>query len=256
MDAVFKALGDETRRHLLDRLRERDGQTLAELEATLGMTRFGVMKHLKVLEAASLVVTRRSGRFKHHYLNAAPLQEVIDRWIEPLVLKPMAREVLDLKARLEGETEMTTMTETRPDYVLETWIRTDPDTLWKALTEGEMTARYHFAKARFEADLRVGGAYSFVTPEGVRMLSGDFIDIQPGKRLEMTFVPGWMGPDPVASRYVYEIEAAGDACKLTVLHFGLPADQGGVREGWSKVVASLKSYLETGEGLSFPPAAA
>ncbi|MEM7567203.1 MAG: metalloregulator ArsR/SmtB family transcription factor, partial [Pseudomonadota bacterium] len=70
MDAIFKALGDGTRRHILDRLRARDGQTLTELEADLGMTRFGVMKHLKVLEEAGLVTTRKVGRFKHHYLNA------------------------------------------------------------------------------------------------------------------------------------------------------------------------------------------
>ena len=108
MDAIFKALSDETRRQVLDTLRERDGQTLTELEASLAkkgveMTRFGVMKHLKILEAASLVVTRKQGRFKYHYLNAVPLQEILDRWIEPLTQKPMARIALDLKAKLEGK---------------------------------------------------------------------------------------------------------------------------------------------------------
>ena len=108
MDAIFKALADDTRRQLLDILHERDGQTLGELETSVAkagfeMTRFGVMKHLKVLEAASLVVTRKQGRFKYHYFNAVPLQEVIDRWIEPLTQKPMARVALDLKARLEGQ---------------------------------------------------------------------------------------------------------------------------------------------------------
>jgi DNA-binding transcriptional ArsR family regulator len=83
VDAVFKALSDPTRRALLDALRDRAGLTLTELEQGLGMTRFGVMKHLKVLEAASLVVTRKDGRFKRHYLNAAPIQEVADRWIAP-----------------------------------------------------------------------------------------------------------------------------------------------------------------------------
>ena len=108
MDAIFKALSDETRRQVLDVLRQRDGQTLGELEASLEklgvvMTRFGVMKHLKILEAASLVVTRKQGRFKYHYLNAVPLQEILDRWIEPLTQKPMARIALDLKAKLEGK---------------------------------------------------------------------------------------------------------------------------------------------------------
>ena len=108
MDAIFKALADDTRRLILDVLREQDGQTLQDLELSLAgqgveMTRFGVMKHLKVLEAASLVISRKQGRFKYHYLNVVPLQEVIDRWIEPLTQKPLARATLDLKAKLEGK---------------------------------------------------------------------------------------------------------------------------------------------------------
>lgn len=103
MEAVFKALGDETRRLLLDRLRERDGQTLTELESAIGMTRFGVMKHLNVLEAANLIVTRKSGRSKYHYLNAAPLQMIVDRWIAPITQQAAARALLDLKAELERQ---------------------------------------------------------------------------------------------------------------------------------------------------------
>ena len=108
MDAIFKALADDTRRMILDVLRDQDGQTLGELEASLEaqgveMTRFGVMKHLKVLEGVSLVISRKQGRFKYHYLNVVPLQQVIDRWIEPLTQKPLARATLDLKAKLEGK---------------------------------------------------------------------------------------------------------------------------------------------------------
>ena len=108
MDAIFKALADDTRRQILDILRQRDGQTLGELEAAIAlvgveMTRFGVMKHLKMLEAASLVISRKQGRFKYHYLNVVPLQEVMDRWIEPLTQKPLARATLGLKAKLEGK---------------------------------------------------------------------------------------------------------------------------------------------------------
>ena len=81
-DRVFKALADTTRRHLLDRLFERDGRTLSELESELEMTRFGVMKHLRVLEDAGLVVTRRSGREKLHFLNPVPIRLIHDRWID------------------------------------------------------------------------------------------------------------------------------------------------------------------------------
>jgi DNA-binding transcriptional ArsR family regulator len=99
-DLVFKALADPSRRHLLDVLHERDGQTLGELEQTLQMTRFGVMKHLKVLEAAGLVLSRKSGREKFHYLNAVPIQQIHERWID----KYREREVsalLELKKSLE-----------------------------------------------------------------------------------------------------------------------------------------------------------
>jgi DNA-binding transcriptional ArsR family regulator len=81
-DPVFKALADPTRRHLLDRLFERDGRTLTELESELEMTRFGVMKHLRVLEEAGLIVTRRSGREKLHFLNEVPIRLIHDRWID------------------------------------------------------------------------------------------------------------------------------------------------------------------------------
>jgi len=97
---VFKALGDPTRRHLLDRLFERDGRTLTELESELEMTRFGVMKHLRLLEEAGLVVARRQGREKLHFLNPVPIRQIHDRWIS----KYRAHEVsalLDLKTSLE-----------------------------------------------------------------------------------------------------------------------------------------------------------
>ena len=101
-DRVFKALADPTRRFLLDRLFERDGRTLTELEAGLEMTRFGVMKHLRVLEEASLVVTRRSGREKLHFLNPVPIRLIHDRWIDKY-REPRAAALADLKGELEEE---------------------------------------------------------------------------------------------------------------------------------------------------------
>jgi DNA-binding transcriptional ArsR family regulator len=100
-DRVFKALADSTRRHLLDRLFERDGRTLTELESELEMTRFGVMKHLRVLEDAGLVVTRRSGREKHHYLNPVPVRLIHDRWIDKYTERRVSA-LADLKTELEG----------------------------------------------------------------------------------------------------------------------------------------------------------
>jgi DNA-binding transcriptional ArsR family regulator len=99
-DPVFKALADPTRRLLLDRLYERDGRSLTELESELAMTRFGVMKHLRVLEDAGLVVTRRSGREKLHYLNPVPIRLIHDRWIDKYAERRVSA-LADLKHKLE-----------------------------------------------------------------------------------------------------------------------------------------------------------
>jgi DNA-binding transcriptional ArsR family regulator len=99
-DRVFKALADPTRRHLLDQLFDRDGRTLTELETELAMTRFGVMKHLRVLEDAGLVVSRRSGREKLHFLNPIPIRLIHDRWIDKYTERKVAA-LLDLKNELE-----------------------------------------------------------------------------------------------------------------------------------------------------------
>src|SRR5919112_4807442 len=116
MDEVFKALADPTRRSLLDELFERDGQTLGALERRLPMTRFGVMKHLKVLEQARLVVTRRRGREKLHFLNAVPIRLMYERWVSKYA-EPWAATLTDLKAELE----------TQMEKVYEIYIRTTPE---------------------------------------------------------------------------------------------------------------------------------
>ena len=101
-DLVFKALADPTRRLLLDRLFERDGRTLTELESEVDMTRFGVMKHLRLLEDAGLVVTRKSGREKLHFLNPVPIRQIHDRWIDKFTERQVTA-LIDLKAELENK---------------------------------------------------------------------------------------------------------------------------------------------------------
>ena len=244
MDTIFKALSDPARRTLLDALRRRDGQSLQELTELLEMSRFGVMKHLGVLEDAGLIVTRKKGRFKYHYLNALPLQQAIDRWIEPLLVKPAARAVLNLKSQLEGTTQMS-----KPDFMMQTFIRCTQDALWDALTEPSSMAAYHFMCSRVEGDAREGGKVDWIKPDGEPMLSQELTKVTPKSRIEATFEPHFFGPDAPASRMVYMIEAQGEACKLTIEHYDLPAGQDGVAEGWARLAASLKSWLETGTPL-------
>jgi uncharacterized protein YndB with AHSA1/START domain/DNA-binding transcriptional ArsR family regulator len=249
MDLIFKALSDGTRRSFLDQLRKRDGQTVSELEAAASLSRFGVMKHLNILEAANLIVTRKAGRFKYHYLNAAPLQEVIDRWIEPLIQQPLTRAILDLKADIERNLTMTK--NTKPDFVIETYIRATPEAIWEALTSADLSKRYYIAGASIHGAMLDNTDYQYLTPDGHPILTGKILSAVPPKYLEMTFQPSWMGPNAQASRISYELEHTGETTKLTILHFELPESQNGVKKGWAKITASLKSLLETGEALTF-----
>lgn len=245
MDMIFKALADPARRTLLDALRQRDGRTLAELTELLDMSRFGVMKHLGVLEDAGMIVTRKDGRYKYHYLNAVPLQEVIDRWIEPLLVKPATRAVLTLKSQLEGATPMQDAS-TQPDFMTQTFIRCTHDALWDALTKPDQMAAYHFACNAAEGSAEKGETIRFIRDDGSTMLSQRVTGVTPKSKLELTFEPNFSEAPSPASRMVYLIEPQGETCKLTIEHYDIPAGQDGVREGWARIAASLKSWLETG----------
>jgi len=255
VDAIFKALSDDTRRLLLDELHRSDGQTLGALEAAMArhvsMTRFGIMKHLKVLEDASLVVTRKSGRFKHHYLNVVPLQEVMDRWMEPLLMKPAARGMLALKAQLERDTAMSDGTsEEKPDFVMSTFIHTTQDALWDALIDADSNQHFNFLAGSCE---REGNQLIFRTPDNGLMLICTETHLEPKTRIDSTFEPHWAGPDASlgASRFVYLIEPQASFCKLTLEHYNIPAGQEGVADGWNRTLAGLKTWLETGKSVKY-----
>jgi DNA-binding transcriptional ArsR family regulator/uncharacterized protein YndB with AHSA1/START domain len=245
MDSIFKALADPNRRMLLDSLHAKPGQSLQELQGQLEMSRFGVMKHLGVLEDAHLVVSHKKGRFKYHYLNALPLQETMDRWIEPLLEQPAARAVLNLKSNLEGKTEMT-----KPDFMMQTYIHCTQDALWHALTDPEANAAYNFVAGSFERD---GNRLLFRFPDSSLMLVLTETQLTPKTRIESTFEPHWAGPDvPLeSSRFVYLIEPQGENCMLTVEHYGIPEGQEGIADGWHRTIAGLKTWLETGRSIRF-----
>ena len=137
MAPTFRALADPNRRVLLDRLFERDGQTLGELcEYLPGMTRFGVMKHLGVLEEADLVTTVKAGREKRHYLNPVPIRLVHDRWIGKFA-EPVVGAMSTLKSKLESP--MDTF-----DHIYAIQIKASPDRVWQAITDGDETVRYYY----------------------------------------------------------------------------------------------------------------
>lgn len=243
MDALFKALNDPTRRDLLDSLRKKDGQSLTDLEATLKMSRFGVMKHLKVLEESGLVLTRKEGRFKYHYLNVLPLQDLMDRWAAPF-LQRQARALTELKQKLEKGAQLG-----RPDFMMQTFICCTQDALWAALTEADQMAAYHFACNVVQGNAAVDETTTFVLPNGDAMLRQTTTDLDPKSRIAMTFEPLFMGPDAPVSNMVYLIEPQGTVCKLTIEHYNLAPGQEGFAEGWARLASSLKSYLETSKPL-------
>jgi DNA-binding transcriptional ArsR family regulator/uncharacterized protein YndB with AHSA1/START domain len=248
MDAVFRALADPTRRQLLDLLRESDGQTLTELESRISMTRFGVMKHLKVLAGASLIATRKVGREKLHYLNAVPIQQISDRWISHYAA-PFVRAMTHLKTQLE-QTE-TTMSSNKPKQVYEVFIRASAEAIWDALTSGAKTPLYYYGSI-VEGDWRSGGRMAYKTANGSIMLDGDVITAEKPHKLVTTFRANW-DPSFAAdrpSRCTWEITPMGDVCKLTLVHDdfdGETATFAAVGGGWAMILSGLKTLLETGK---------
>jgi DNA-binding transcriptional ArsR family regulator/uncharacterized protein YndB with AHSA1/START domain len=247
MNTLFKALGDPARREILDALRQKDGQTLSDLEPRFEMSRFGVMKHLGVLEEAGLITTLKRGRFKHHYLNPVPLQQALDRWIEPLLARPAARALIDLKAKLEGNAPM----DPTPDLIATTYIVCGHDALWDALTRADLITRYHFATPHVDGDYAPGGTVTYRRPDGSAMLTCRVLGIDPKTRLETSFeLVSSEGPAR-RSRCVYHVAATGDGMKLTIEHYDLGPGIEQTRDGWARFGSGLKSWLETGKTRPF-----
>ncbi|MBA2716347.1 MAG: metalloregulator ArsR/SmtB family transcription factor [Propionibacteriales bacterium] len=244
MDAVFKALADPTRRSLLDELYGEDGQTLSALQERFSMTRFGVMKHLKLLEEAGLVVTRRRGREKLHFLNPVPIRLVHDRWVSKYA-EPWAAGLSGLKKRLESPMEK----------VFEIYIRTTPERLWEAITDPEIRSKYNFG-TRLDSDCAPGSHFEVSHPKAPGLLGeGDNLEVDPPRRLVQTMVALWS--DEVksegTSRVTWEIEPVGDSCRLIVTHDQLREGANNeIYGGWPMILSGLKTWLETGELLTTP----
>jgi uncharacterized protein YndB with AHSA1/START domain/DNA-binding transcriptional ArsR family regulator len=245
VDAVFRALADPTRRSLLDELFKEDGQTLSALEQRLPMTRFGVMKHLQQLEEAGLVVTRRRGREKLHFLNPVPIRLVHDRWVSKYAERWTAA-LSELKHELEEETV---------EKVFEIYIKTTPERLWEAITNPELRRKYSFGVA-VETDWTRGSRYKGVSPMSpTPIVEGENLEVEPPHRLVQSFRAMWS--DDVksegTSRVTWEIEQIKDSCRLTITHDQLREGANDeIYGGWPMILSGLKTLLETGETLTTP----
>lgn len=140
---------------------------------------------------------------------------------------------------------------TKPDFVMQTFIRCTQDALWDALTDPQSMASYHFMCDLVEGSAEVGGALTWVMPDGNAMMAQRYTKLDPKSRIEATFEPKFFGPDAPSSTMAFLIEPQGETCMLTIEHYDIPTGQEGVAEGWARLAASLKSWLETGNGLSF-----
>jgi len=261
-EVVFKALADPSRRRLLDSLNARNGQTLRELSGGLDLTRQAVTKHLAVLDRAGLVATMRRGREKLHYLNAAPINDIADRWISRYD-RGRAQALADLTRALEA----TSVSDTRFVYV--TYIRTTPEKVWQALTDPAFIRRY-FGGGGPESDWQVGAPVRWsMSAEGDhRDWDQHVLEADPPRRLaytwhnyqpEMAEMFGWSDERLAElrrerrSKVAFDIAPLGDVVQLTVVHDDFePASEmlRGISEGWPGILSSLKSLLETGDELS------
>ncbi len=248
-DAVFKALADRSRRQLLDRLHERNGQTSTELCSGLAMARQSVAQHLEILESANLVTTTRRGREKLHFLNPVPIHEVQERWIDKFE-GPRLRALADIK-RLAEEPEMPEI----PTYVYVTYIKSSPEKAWQALTDADLSADYW--GHRNVSDWQVGSRWEHVRTDGsgIADVVGTVLEAVPPRRLVVTFDAPGEPPPGGPSTVTFEIEPYHEIVRLVVTHENLVDENalGAVSAGWPAVMANLKSLLETGAVLPRPP---
>ena len=244
MDLVFRALADPTRRALLDALFERDGQTLGALAARHEMTRIAIAKHLRLLETAGLVVSKRRGREKRHFFNPVPIRLVHDRWVSKYT-EPWVAGLAGLKAGLE----------TNMEKVFEIYIRTTPERLWQAITDPTIRARYHFG-AGVVSDWTPGSGYALKHPSAERALvEGENLVVEPPRRLVQSMHALWSedAEREATSRVTWEIEPVGDSCRLIVTHDQLGDEASEeLYGGWPMILSGLKTWLETGELLTTP----
>lgn len=254
IDKAFRALADRTRRRLLDALRREDGQSLSELCDGVSMARQSLTQHIDLLADAHLITIIHRGRERRHYLNPHPIHEMQTRWIREFDEHRL--DVIDAVKHRAEETAMSTSTDSDfPDYVYVTYIRATPQAVWDALTDAAITPIYWSGIANVsdwqegsEWTHRKGGA-----PDGDYDIWGRIIESRPPEKLVFTFQPAAQSLDEPGSVVTYELKTEGESTKLTVTHTDLP-DAGmlkGISQGWPAILASLKSYLETGESLTY-----
>ena len=248
-DKVFKALADPTRRYLLDRLHEHNGQTLTELCERVEMARQSATQHLDLLEGANLVSTVRRGREKLHYLNPVPLHEIQERWIDKFE-RPRLRALSALKRRAEEAMS------DKPTFVYTIYIESTPEAVWHALTDADLTAEY-WGHSNV-SDWKVGSRWEHQRTDGTHIADvvGTVVESSPPKRLVTTWAEPGEEPADDPSRVTFDIEPYGGIVRAH-RHPREPRRAKPIAtksaSGWPAVMSNLKSLLETGHVLPQAP---
>jgi len=248
MDNIFNALGDKSRRHLLDILYQRNGQSLTELTATLEMSRQAVTKHLRILEEANLVVPVWKGREKLHYLNPVPLRLIYLRWISKFD-ETRIEGIFEMKNNNEAKTQEVKMN----GFMYQIVISSSAERVWESLTNPEFTQKFWFGRS-VKSDWKVGSSVSIVTPEGVIEAKGEVVEFQINKRLSYTWLSAKETIEEI-STVVFELQEMGPLTKLTILH-DIDADKASFQQaaaGWTFILCGLKTFLETGAAMPALP---
>lgn len=241
MKDVFKALADANRRSLLDQLRATNGQSLNQLCEQMRMSRQAVSKHLLVLEDAGLVVSRQSGRQKHHFLNPVPLHEIVDRWVSRFA-GHQASSLMQLRNKLESKMSSN-------EHVCVIYIKASRETVWQGITSADFTRQY-FHSTDISSTWEPGAEVIYRNPDGSIAVKGEVLEVQYPALLSYTWHVHY---DPVAlqeapSRVTFELTQMDDATRLTLVHSDfvdgsvvLPR----ISEGWIAILSNLKTLLET-----------
>jgi uncharacterized protein YndB with AHSA1/START domain/DNA-binding transcriptional ArsR family regulator len=248
---IFKALADPSRRTLLDLLHASDGRTLSDLCIPLDMSRFGVMKHLNILEEAGLITTRKVGREKLHYLNAVPIRQIYDRWVSKYA-EPWAIELTSLQKELERETSM----ENKPRNVNRIAIKAKPEDVWQAITDPAKTSKFWF-NCSIRSTWEIESPFELWNGEE-KKAEGMILAMDPPSKLVMSWnfvsFPGTESDTP--SRITWEIVPHAElhgVTLVTVVHdeFAQAASTAKILEnGLPMVLSGMKTLLETGSTLA------
>jgi len=250
MDKIFKALSDKSRRQILDLVKNKPGINVNELTEYFEFSRFAVMKHLKIMEDAELIISQKSGKNKLLYINAMPIQYIYDRWISKFS-QVWASGLSQLKYSLEQEGKQM---ENNLKHIFVTYIKSTPEKVWEALTNGELTKKYYHG-SEMRSKLTPGSSIDFIVldenGEEVSAVNGEILEVIPNKKLSHTFRFHSNGDRP--SRVTFLIEEVDGMVKLTLTHDDFDGETDtykSVVEGWPYIFSGLKTYLETGNTLN------